>query len=198
MTPRIEAWLLRRAFGPTSQRRVPRILRRVARAILRVERNPGLHRGKYSATIVPRQARKIVKPDLAPKSIRFVPVMRDSSFAGDHGLRAGDVLIHPHATPEERPSDPEIERCLEEVTEPYILWDAPKSRYHFSTDYCYDYAEPVPQVHVPRYVRAIERTRRPIEDARAQAFSDLWNDRQLFTLSPEAVRLHRARRRDQS
>jgi hypothetical protein len=161
--------------------------------MLHAATDPELRPGVFNATIATAEPELYSSERIQPAASSFGPLAQSVAVGRGMTLETASAGLRPVEPPVEKPADPMIDDWLQEVTEPYMLWDSPKPLFDFPTDYFYDFAEPLPQLHMPLYVQPLVASPRRIENPCSLAISRLSKDRLLFTLSPEAVRLRAAR-----
>ena len=189
MRAHIQQILMRWAYRPFSGGRLRRVLRHIARYMLNADTDPDLETGSFDVTMAPAEHELTSSDYLQSAANAFGPLHHAVAVARGMTIEASDISLPSVSPPAVRLSDPDVDDWLQEVTEPYILWDSPKPSFALYSDYFYDYAEPLPQAHMPLYVRPLEPLYPRTENPCSVAFSRLSKDRALFTLSPEAVRL---------
>jgi hypothetical protein len=114
------------------------------------------------------------------------PAARFAANLSREKIKVAPLRVAPHELPDREP-DYELVEWMEEVTEPYILWDAPKPEYGDMDEYFLDDGEPVPELGLPLRSPLWSHSRPKRNRAVQNAFRDLRKQADLFTLPPDQL-----------
>lgn len=187
---RLRHLLMRAAFRDPGGNLWQRLWHSLARRLLGADAETW-RRGIGEIHLQPRP----VRLELASKEISgrrelrlsaALPATRFASALAGKQIKVAPLHVVRQELPKPEP-DYEMEEWMEEVTEPYILWDAPKPEYGYMDDYFLDDGEPVPELGLPPRARLWSQSKPKRNQPVLQAFRDLRKQADLFTLPPDQL-----------
>jgi hypothetical protein len=187
---RLRHLLMRAAFRDPGGNLWQRLRRSLARRLLGAEAETW-RRGLADVRLRPQPARlsTVSRELIRRRELQLAAAGPAARFAPTPSLgptRVESLRVAPQEVPQPEP-DYEMDEWLAEVTEPYILWDAPKPEFGYLADYFYDDAEALPELGLPPRTRLWSRLKPARDNAVLGAFSDLRKQARLFTLPPDQL-----------